>query len=200
MLNGLLGIDSNLAALIVSNSLSSKGAILIHQFNDAELSNPPYNRANEHRGCHRVHASVICYAIKSKKLFRFLTEWDVKRWGTNKEALHEQAVDNLAALPWPREVLGARMKNEGRVLIVDTDDSLAASRLLHPELHTLFSPALGSTFFAGIPCRNTLVLFSDRKALKARIGRRLRQDYKASPYPITPRPFLVTRDGIAAAA
>jgi hypothetical protein len=92
------------------------------------------------------------------------------------------------------------MKNEGRVIIVDTDDSLASSRLLHPELHKLFSSALGSTFYGGIPCRNTLVLFSDRKALKARVGRRLRQDYKASPYPITPQPFLVTRDGIAVPA
>ena len=69
-----------------------------------------------------------------------------------------------------------------------------------PGVDMLFSPALGSTFYAGIPCRNTLVLFSDRKALKARIGRRLRQDHKASPYPITPQPFLVTRDGIAAPA
>ena len=143
---------------------------------------------------------VICYAIKSKKLFRFVTDWDVNRWGITKEALHEQAVANLAALPWPHELLGARMKNEGRVIIVDTDDSLAASRLLHPELHKLFSSVLGSPFYAGIPCRNTLVLFSDRKALKARIGRRLRQDHKASPYPITPQPCLVTRDGIAAPA
>src|SRR5262249_60085125 len=38
--------------------LSPERAVLIHQFDDAELSNPPYNRANEHRGCHRVHASV----------------------------------------------------------------------------------------------------------------------------------------------
>src|SRR5438874_12880081 len=54
---------------------------------------------------------VICYAIKSKKLFRFVTNWDVNRWGTTNEALHEQAVANLAALPWPRELLGARLKN-----------------------------------------------------------------------------------------
>jgi hypothetical protein len=59
------------------------------------------------------------------------------------------------------------MKNEGRVIIVDTDDRLAASRLLHPELHALFSSALGSTFYGGIPGRDTLVLSSDRKALKA---------------------------------
>ncbi len=140
---------------------------------------------------------VICYAIKSKQIFRFVTGWDVNRWETTEQILHEQAVTNLAALPWPRQLLGGRMKNEGRVILVETDDSLTSSRLLHPELHNLFCQALGSPFWAGIPCRNTLVLFSDRKALKSKIGRRLRQDHKASPYPITPTPFLVTRDGIA---
>ncbi len=86
------------------------------------------------------------------------------------------------------------MKNEGRVIIASSWSPTTAWR------HELFSSALGSTFYAGISCRNTLVLFSDRKPLKARIGRRLRQDYMASPYPITPQSFLVTRDGIAAPA
>jgi hypothetical protein len=57
---------------------------------------------------------------------------------------------------------------------------------------------LGSPFWAGIPCRDTLVLFSDRKALKQRIGRKLKKDHDASAYSITPRAFLVTRDGVAA--
>src|SRR5262249_30342627 len=56
-LNGLVGIDFNLAA-IVSTSLSSERAVLIHQFDDAELSNQPPNRANEDRGSHREPASV----------------------------------------------------------------------------------------------------------------------------------------------
>jgi hypothetical protein len=83
------------------------------------------------------------------------------------------------------------------VIVVDTEDSLASSRLLHPDLHHLFSGPLGSPFRAGIPCRNTLVLYSDRKVLKQRIGRRLKKDYSASAHPITPDSFLVTRDGIA---
>ena len=74
---------------------------------------------------------------------------------------------------------------------------VASSRLLHPDLHHLFSGPLGSPFWAGIPCRNTLVLYSDRKKLKERIGRQLKKDYRASAHPITPKPFLVTRDGIA---
>jgi hypothetical protein len=33
-LNGLIGIDFNLAAIVVSTSLSSQRAVLIHQFDD----------------------------------------------------------------------------------------------------------------------------------------------------------------------
>jgi len=143
---------------------------------------------------------LICYVIKSKKIFRFVTGWDVNRWEIDHQTLHQQALTNLTALAWPRELLGARgRKDEGRVIIVDTDDNLASSRLLHPGLHQLFSTALGSTFWAGIPCRDRLVLFSDRRALKQRIGRRLAKDHDTSAYRITPKPFLVTRDGIAPA-
>ena len=143
---------------------------------------------------------VICYAIKSKKLFRFVTGWDLRRWGIEAQAFHDEAMANLARLPWPKLMPGSSARNEGRVILVETDDSLASSRVLHPKLYQLFSGPLGAPFWAGIPCRDTLVLFSDRKALKQRIGRRLKKDHDASAYAISPQPFLVTRDGIAAAS
>ena len=140
---------------------------------------------------------LICYAIHNKNMFRFVTGWDVNRWGQTNEILHETAIANLIALSWPRELMGAREKNEGRVIVVMTDDNLASSRLLHPDLHKLFSGPLGSPFMAGIPCRDTLVLYSNRREMKQRIARRLKKDYNASAYQITPQPFLVTRDGVA---
>jgi uncharacterized protein YtpQ (UPF0354 family) len=142
---------------------------------------------------------MICYAIRSKNMFRFVTGWDVNRWSLTAEILHEQALANLVRLSWPKQIAGVRTKDEGRVIVVDTDDKLASSRLLHPDLHQLFSGPLGSTFCVGIPCRDRLVLYSNRRELKQRIGRRLKKDHAASAYPITPRPFLVTRDGIAPA-
>jgi uncharacterized protein YtpQ (UPF0354 family) len=140
---------------------------------------------------------LICYAIHRRKMIRFLTGWDLGRWGIVEETLHEQALGNLASRSWPRELTGARFKGEGRVIVVDTDDGLASSRLLHPDLHRMFSGPLGNPFWAAIPCRDTLVLYSDRRELKQRIGRRVRKDHNASAYPVTDRPFLVTRDGIA---
>ncbi len=42
-------------------------------------------------------------------------------------------------------------------------------------------------------------VYSDRRRLRQRTERQLRKDHRTSGYPITPRPFLVTRDGIAPA-
>jgi uncharacterized protein YtpQ (UPF0354 family) len=141
----------------------------------------------------------ICYAIRSKNLFRFVTGWDVNRWELTADIVHEQAVANLVGLSWPKLLRGARTKDSGHVIVVETDDNLASSRLLHPDLHELFSSQLGSPFVVGVPCRDRLVIYSNRRELKQRIARRLKKDHAASAYPITPQPFLVTRDGIAPA-
>jgi uncharacterized protein YtpQ (UPF0354 family) len=143
---------------------------------------------------------LICYAIQSKNMFRFVTGWDVDRWGQTAEAVHAQAIANLVKLSWPKRLVGSSSAKMGRVIVVMTEDNLASSRLLHPELHQMFSGPLGSPFCAGIPCRDTLVLYSNRKQLKPRIGRKIKKDHDSSAYPITSRPFLVTRDGIAPAS
>jgi uncharacterized protein YtpQ (UPF0354 family) len=140
---------------------------------------------------------IVVYAIRTKKIFRFVTDWDLRRWEITPDELYARAMANLAALPWPEKLAGSRMPDGGRVIVVETNDSLASSRLLHPDLHHLFSGPLGSPFWAGIPDRNTLVVFSNRRALKKRIGRQLLKDHRTAGYPITGKPFLVTPDGIA---
>ncbi len=152
---------------------------------------------------HSLHSDwlsdvVICYALRSKDIFRFVTTADPERWGTDAEAIHEVAIANLCRLSWPKRLEGARQK-DGRLIIVSTSDGLASSRLLHPDLHRLFSGPLGSPFRAGIPDRDTLIVYSDRRSLRQRTERQLKKDHRTSGYPITPRPFLVTADGIAPA-
>ena len=142
---------------------------------------------------------VICYALRTKDIFRFVNTADLDRWETDAQTLHQVAIDNLCRLGWPSRLEGARQPDGGRVIIVATSDGLSSSRLLHPDLHRLFSGPLGSPFRAGIPDRDTLVVYSDRRRLRQRTERQLRKDHRTSGYPITPRPFLVTRDGIAPA-
>jgi uncharacterized protein YtpQ (UPF0354 family) len=142
---------------------------------------------------------VICYVIKREKYYRFLTGWDLNRWEITGEALHQQALENLVRLGWPSRLEGSRHPDGGRIIVVMTADGLASSRILHPDFHRLFSGPLGSPFLVGIPCRDTLVVYSNRRFLKKRTARTLKKDHDRSAYGITPRPFLVTPDGIAPA-
>lgn len=142
---------------------------------------------------------VICYALRSKDIFRFVTTADAERWEMDAQALHDVAVANLCRLSWPRRLEGSRQHDGGHVIVVTTSDGLASSRILHPDLHRMFGGPLGSPFRAGIPDRDTLVIYSDRRRLRQRIERQLRKDHRTSGYPISPRPFLVTPDGIAPA-
>jgi uncharacterized protein YtpQ (UPF0354 family) len=142
---------------------------------------------------------VICYALRSKDIYRFVTTADADRWQTDAEGVHQMALANLCRLGWPTKLEGASQRDGSRVIIVATGDGLASSRILHPDLHRLFSGPLGSPFRAGIHDRDTLVVYSDRRRLRQQTERQLRKDHRTSGYPITPRPFLVTLDGIAPA-
>jgi uncharacterized protein YtpQ (UPF0354 family) len=142
---------------------------------------------------------VICYALRNKDIFRFVTTMDAERWKQDVQGVHQTAVANFCKLDWPTRMEGARQPDGGRVIVVATSDGLASSRLLHPDLHTLFRGPLGSPFRAGIPDRDTLVVYSDRRHVRQRTERQLRKDFRTSSYAITPRPFLVTPDGVARA-
>jgi len=142
---------------------------------------------------------VICYVINNDKSFRFITAWDMDRWGVDEDRLRETATANLARLPWPEKMEGSRLPDGSRVILVCTRDSFSSSRLLHPDFHHYFSKPLGSPFLAAVPERDTLVAFSNRRALRKRIGQQVRKDHDQAAYPITRRIFLVTRDGVAPA-
>src|SRR5207249_1797580 len=73
---------------------------------------------------------MIGYAIRGEKAIRLLTHWDLERWSMCQGTLHELAIANLARLPWPERLEGARQSG-GRLIMVATNDNFDASRLLH---------------------------------------------------------------------
>ena len=62
---------------------------------------------------------VICYAIHNKKIFRFVTNWDVRRWETDARTLHDLAIANVSRLPWPSRCKGARVRRSGHVIVLE---------------------------------------------------------------------------------
>src|SRR5262249_43065674 len=69
---------------------------------------------------------IICYALKTKDIFRFVTTIDAERWELDSEAIHQVAIENLAKLPWPSRLEGARQRDRGRLIIVETRDGMAS--------------------------------------------------------------------------
>ena len=136
----------------------------------------------------------VAYVIRIPSGFRYLTEFDLERWGIEREQLHQWSLDNLCQL----ETTAAMPEvPEGALpfLMLATGDNLEASRLLHPKLYERFADVLGGPFIAAIPCRDALILFPNDQQLRRSVQQLVREDYTTSAYGITDRLFLVTPDG-----
>ena len=49
---------------------------------------------------------VICYSLRIKDIFRFVTTADADRWQMDAQALHQVALANLCRLGWPARLEG----------------------------------------------------------------------------------------------
>ena len=97
---------------------------------------------------------VICYAIRSNDMFRFVTGADVIRWRTDAEALHHVAVANLTARLADQAGRGAaagrrardRNRNQGRVGVEPTPPSRPAPAVLRPPREYVLGRHPGSRY------------------------------------------------------
>ncbi len=143
---------------------------------------------------------IICYAVRGGKTLRFVLDGDLERWETGAGAVHETAMANLRRLPWPQRLKPPAGPGPG-LIVISTRDGFDASRLIHPGLHALATPVLRSPFLAGVPDRDTLLLFPARDGrAREQIAARLREDYARAAYPVSPRLFRVGPDGVALAS
>lgn len=140
----------------------------------------------------------IAYALRQEARVRFLHTDDLKRWDRTREDVHERALANLGELPWPKKLPG-RQTEQGRVIAIRAGDAFEASRILHPQFHTLLRAPLGSPFLAAIPDRDTLIGFHDHPGLRRSLAGQIADDFRKASYPITDRIFRITPDGVALA-
>lgn len=136
----------------------------------------------------------VTYVIRIPSGFRYITEFDLKRWGVEKDELHQLAITNLGNLDTTTERPDFPAGSLPLVMVA-AGDNMEASRLLHPGLYDRFAESLGGPFIAAIPSRDALILFPNDRQLRRRVQQLVREDFESSSYPITDRLFLVTPDG-----
>ena len=142
---------------------------------------------------------IVCYSIHGAKTLRFISRTDLARWALDYQGLHDLAMANLQRLPLPACPEAPPGPPAG-VVMLSAGDSLDAVRLLDPRLHDAVAPLVGSPFYAGVPERDSLVLFpSGARGALERVRGALRDHFERAPYPISPQVFIVRPDGVTVA-
>ena len=99
----------------------------------------------------------------------------------------------------PERTLEVRLEPPGgRAATFNIGDGYDAARLLLENLHGKLVADLGGDFLVAIPARDVFIAFPDqRNAFAHKLNEQVISDFRRMPYPITPKLFLVTRDGVA---
>lgn len=148
-----------------------------------------------------VNGSVIVFVTDLPQMTVSITTEQCMRWGVTCEELDDIARDNLADYAPELRFQFVESKEGGRAAILNEQDGYDAARLLLPDLHIRMAAELGGDFYVATPARDMFVAMSlDPEPFVDRIRKRVDQDFKRLPYPITSDLFYVTRDGVAGTA
>ena len=145
-----------------------------------------------------VNDTVIVFVLDMPQMTVSITTEQVVRWGVAVDELDIMARDNLARYAPDLEIQLVDSSEGGRAAIVARQDGYDAARLLLGSLHERLAPELKGDFFVAAPARDMFLAISlSPSGFVDRIQKRVEQDYRRLPYPITSDLFVVTRDGVA---
>jgi len=145
-----------------------------------------------------VNETVIVYVVDSPNATISITADQMKKWKVDIETLDMVARANLGEISNDLDLKMVDSVEGGRAVVIGQFDGYDSARLLMDGLHALFAPRLGNTFYVGVPGRDMFVAMTlGPDEFRMRMSKRVEEDFRKLPYPISPKLFLVTRDGIA---
>jgi uncharacterized protein YtpQ (UPF0354 family) len=137
--------------------------------------------------------------IDSEVGYAYVRDEDVKAWAQSPLDVYEEALANLEKassgiamtfIPPPTALIG-----------IETKDGYDAARILMPAMREFALEKLGEPFFAGIPNRDFLIMWSTKNPadFQGLSRAKIASDFADQSHPLTATILLVSRDSISPA-
>jgi hypothetical protein len=142
-----------------------------------------------------VAGVLLTVVVDQPDGYQYVRKEDQERWSVSREALFDEALHNLAEVTMSGRLQAAN--GAEKLLASEEKDGYDAVRILVPWVREEAVKLLGEPFFAGIPNRDFLIMWSTANSAgfhKATRGE-IQQDFAAQPYGLSARVLRVWGDG-----
>lgn len=141
---------------------------------------------------------LISVVVDAEHGYAYVRSEDVDRWQVGLIDLYETARENLEQASQSLDV--SFFAGPPAIVALDTTDGYAAARILLPSLRQFISERIGSPFYAGIPNRDFLIMWSAETEpdFQLRMQQQLLEDSQSRSHPLSPRVLKVTTETIDA--
>jgi hypothetical protein len=139
---------------------------------------------------------LIGIALDSEAGYSYVRLEDAALWGRTPEELFETALENLKDAS--RELPMAMFPEPNLAIVIETKDGYDAARILIPDLREFVAGKLGEPFFAGIPNRDFLIMWSRdaSQEFQTFCRQKIAEDFGQQDHPLSPRILVATVDGL----
>ena len=141
---------------------------------------------------------LVSVVVDAEHGYAYVRSEDVERWQIGLIDLYEAARDNLQQASQNLDV--SYFPGPPAIVALDTTDGYAAARILLPSLRQFISERLGNPFYAGIPNRDFLIMWSaeSEREFQSRMQAQLLEDTQSRSHPLSARVLTVTPESITA--
>lgn len=135
---------------------------------------------------------VLGFVLDRPDTYAYVLAKDIERWGVTLDQANAVAFDNLDAIS--KEVSLQASTGADPFVAVGVNDGYDAVRLLSPQFRASVAKRLGSPFYAAIPNRDFLIMWSSSASpsFVAHAREQAIRDSRDQPYPLTPAIFEAT--------
>jgi len=137
----------------------------------------------------------LAVVLKQERGYSYVRRTDISHWKVGDDALFEAAIRNVALNSQNIKLQGSG--DPDRFLAVEEKDGYDAVRIFDPGVRQAAAQFLGDPFYAMIPNRDFLVMWSSKNSKKFQLfaRQRVEEDFREQPYALTTTFIRVWSDG-----